>query len=95
MVNKYKEPYDIYIGRGSLWGNPYTHLKTETKAEYKVDTREQSIEMFEKHLRERLVNEPYLRDELMKLKGKTLGCFCKPKSCHGDVISKLVEELSQ
>lgn len=94
MVNKYKEPFDIYIGRGSLWGNPYTHLKTKTKAEYKVDTREQSIEMFEKYLRERLVNEPSLMDELMKLKGKTLGCFCKPKSCHGDVISKLVEELS-
>lgn len=94
MVNKYKEPYDVYIGRGSLWGNPYTHLKTETKAEYQVETREQSIEMFEKYLRERLTHEPSLRDELMKLKGKTLGCFCKPKSCHGDVISKLVEELS-
>ena len=24
VVNKYKEPFDVYIGRGSIWGNPYT-----------------------------------------------------------------------
>lgn len=94
MVNKYKEPYDIYIGRGSLWGNPYTHLKTGTKAEHTVETREESIIMFEKYLRQRLVNEPDLKTELLKLSGKTLGCFCKPKSCHGDVIAKIVTELS-
>ena len=23
VVNKYTEAYDIYIGRGSMWGNPY------------------------------------------------------------------------
>ena len=22
VVNKYKESYDVYIGRGSKWGNP-------------------------------------------------------------------------
>jgi hypothetical protein len=22
VVNKYKEPYDVYIGGGSRWGNP-------------------------------------------------------------------------
>ena len=28
-----------------------------------------------------------------ELKGKTLGCFCKPKSCHGDVLVELANEL--
>lgn len=23
VVNKYKEDYDVYIGRGSKWGNPF------------------------------------------------------------------------
>lgn len=23
VVNLYKEPYDVYIGRGSPWGNPF------------------------------------------------------------------------
>ena len=27
VVNKYKEPYDVYIGRGGKWGNQYTHHK--------------------------------------------------------------------
>lgn len=25
------------------------------------------------------------------MKGKILGCFCKPKSCHGDILVELVE----
>jgi hypothetical protein len=27
------------------------------------------------------------------LKGKVLGCFCKPKECHGDILVELVEKL--
>ena len=27
-----------------------------------------------------------LLNSLHELKGKTLGCFCSPKSCHGDVL---------
>ena len=45
VVNKYKSEYDVYIGRGSPWGNPFTHIKDKTtKAEFIVDTREESIE---------------------------------------------------
>lgn len=37
VVNKYKEDFDVYIGRGSKWGNPYTHIKDKTtKAEFIV-----------------------------------------------------------
>lgn len=32
--------YDVYIGRPSIYGNPYTHIKNkETLAEYTVLTR--------------------------------------------------------
>ena len=34
-------------------------------------------------------------EELKRLKGKKLGCWCKPERCHGDVIVKLIEELCQ
>jgi hypothetical protein len=27
----------------------------------------------------------------MALKGKRLGCFCKPLACHGDVIKEYIE----
>lgn len=29
-------------------------------------------------------------EELLLLKGKTLGCWCKPEACHGDVLVELV-----
>lgn len=85
VVNKYKEPYDVYIGRGSLWGNPYT---------VQAYGRELCIAMYEQYIRQRLHQEPDLYLQLLELKGKTLGCFCKPKACHGDILIKLIEEYS-
>lgn len=85
VVNKYKEPYDVYIGRGSVWGNPYT---------VQAYSRELCIAMYEQYIRQRLHQEPDLYLQLLELKGKTLGCFCKPKACHGDILIKLIEEYS-
>jgi len=87
VVNKYAEPYDIYIGRGSKWGNPFTHKKGTT-AEYIVESREEAVEKF----REWILQQEDLMNSLEELKGKTLGCFCKPKSCHGDVLAELVNK---
>ena len=33
-----------------------------------------------------------LMKALPELQGKTLGCWCKPKACHGDVLVRLIEE---
>lgn len=75
-----------------MWGNPYTHLKGKTKAEFVVGSREESIAAYEQYLRKRLLSEPELIQELLKLEGQVLGCYCKPKSCHGDVIVQLLGE---
>lgn len=91
VVNKYKEPYDVYIGRGSKWGNPYSHIPSGTKADFVVATREESIECYRDYLWKCIKNGDVTIQELVELDGKTLGCFCKPKSCHGDVIVKAVE----
>lgn len=89
VVNKYKEPFDVYIGRGSKWGNPYSHQEN-TLAQFKVETREESIEKYKEYLLEgegkRLLND------LHELKGKKLGCYCKPKTCHGDILAQLTNE---
>lgn len=56
VVNKYhKKPYDIYIGRGSKWGNPFSHLPN-TKAQFQVSTREEAIEKY----REWIMEQPQL-----------------------------------
>lgn len=88
VVNKRNEPYDVYIGRGSNFGNPFTHIKTkQTKAEFVVKSRKEAIEAYRSYL----LSNPELLEEIKQLKGKTLGCFCKPKSCHGDIIVEVLE----
>jgi uncharacterized protein DUF4326 len=77
--------YDVMIDRSSDWGNPYSHLPN-TKAKWQVATREEAIEKYREYVQTR----PDLLARLHELKGKTLGCWCSPKSCHGDVLLELV-----
>jgi hypothetical protein len=50
--------------------------------------RKRVIQEYENYI----LNCPELLDSLCELKGKILGCWCKPKKCHGDVLKKLVEK---
>lgn len=80
VVNLKYSAYDIYIGRGSKWGNPYHIGKL---------TREEAIEKY----REWILNKPELLKDLHELKNKRLGCFCKPLDCHGDILIELINLL--
>ena len=79
VVNKKTSSFDVYIGRGSKWGKPF-HMKSE-------DQRNEVIEKYEEYARQK-----FSKDELSVLVGKRLGCFCKPRKCHGDILVKLIEE---
>ena len=89
----------IYIGRGSALGNPYTSIKDrETLAEFVVDSRKESIECFRNYLldcidkKEELVCNILNQIYKLTMKGEVyLSCYCKPKSCHGDVIKEIIE----
>jgi hypothetical protein len=87
VVNLKTSTYDIFIGRGSIWGNPYSHLR-DSKAKFVVQTREEAIEKY----RQYIMNKPELLKRLWELKGKVLGCYCKPLSCHGDILVELINE---
>lgn len=91
VVHCKKASYDVYIGRPSKWGNPFSHLKKRTKAKYLVETREQSIEAYKKWITEG--EGKHLLKDLHELKGKVLGCWCKPLRCHGYVLVELVAKL--
>ena len=80
VVNKYHEDYDVYIGRGSKWGNPYVIGKN--------GNREEVIKQYEEWFQ----GQTHLLDSLEELRDKTLGCFCKPQSCHGDILIKYLNE---
>lgn len=80
VVKKGESAYDVYIGRGSPWGNPFVIGPD--------GTRQEVIQQFERWIRGR----PELIARLPELKGKVLGCFCAPLPCHGEVLIKLLSE---
>lgn len=85
VVNKYKEPFDIYIGRGSIWGND------EQMTDSSDSERQRVIECYRNQLWSQIKSGIITKQMLLDLQGKTLGCFCKPKSCHGDILVKAVQ----
>jgi hypothetical protein len=78
----------LYIGRNmsfyvagtdaSKWQNPFS-LKKYTLTE--------SLALYKKHV----LNTPMLYNSLEELRGKELGCWCKPSKCHGDILLKMLE----
>jgi hypothetical protein len=79
---------DVHIGRGSKWGNPYSH-KDGTKAIYKVKNRKEAIQKYREYIT--IGDGRHLLNSLHELRGKNLVCFCKPKQCHGDVLLDILE----
>ena len=77
VVHCKREAYDVYIGRPSKWGNPFVIGKD--------GTREQVIEKYGRWL----TSQTALMAALPEPKGKTLGCWCTPHACHGDVLAEL------
>ena len=92
IVHCKKDEYDIYIGRPSKWGNPFS---------VGIDgNRKEVIEKYYYWLKG-MIEAPkhhnwYKRpkiSEIEELRGKRLGCFCKPKACHGDILLKILNEV--
>jgi hypothetical protein len=83
VVNIKKETYDVYIGRPSIFGNPYTLDKFG---------RTTCIELYKQYFLARVEVDPNFRKAVLDLRGKRLGCYCKPLACHGDIIEAWLEE---
>lgn len=85
VVNLKNSEYDVYIGRAGhgcdgYFGNPFGGLgRTESIAKH----REYAIRRYN--------TDDEFRERVNTLYGKRLGCFCKPKPCHGDVYVELAE----
>ena len=74
-----REAYDVYIGRGSVWGNPFVIGKHGDRDE----VCDKYVSWF--------MAQPDLIKRGGELRGKRLGCYCKPKRCHGDFLVNLIE----
>lgn len=90
VVNARHNRYDVYIGRPSKWGNPYSHLD-DSSARYRVRTREEAVSMYAEWIQA----QPALLAALPELRGKRLGCpYCFDDGpCHGHVLAELADAL--
>ena len=85
VVNIKHEKYDVYIGRGTPFGNIFR---------IGIDgDRQQVIEKYRSYFYNKLKDKTF-RDKVEQLQGKRLGCYCKPLCCHGDVIIEYLEGIS-
>lgn len=81
VVNRYKEPYTVYIGRGTVYGNPYEIGKH--------GARKQVIQLYRTNVLPKLPKEA-----ILALKDQVLGCSCCPLECHGDVLVAEYERIT-
>jgi hypothetical protein len=57
----------------------------------KDGSREQVLDMYKAYITDKLDEDPVLRQVLLELEGKNLGCWCHPEPCHGDVLLELLQ----
>lgn len=97
VVNLKKEPYEVYIGRvgrgeDGYFGNPHPIGWCQICEE--VHGRNEAITPFKKDFLYRVEHDREFRKRVIALKGKVLGCFCKPLKCHGDVYVEWLDTVS-
>jgi hypothetical protein len=80
-----EERFDVYIGRGTPWGNPFPIGLGGTG-----DSREVVIEKYKTYFFDDVISNPEKRKALLSLRGYRLGCHCKPLACHGDIIASFL-----
>lgn len=78
-VNIKREKCDVRIDRTTKWGNPFV-MRTE-------QDRASVIARHKAWLWKEIQAGRISLDDLAKLDGKTLGCHCAPKACHGDTLT--------
>jgi hypothetical protein len=83
VVNIRTDRYDVYIGNPSIFGNPYSIQKYG---------RRRCIELFRIYFYNSIRWSSEFKNAVLKLKGKILGCFCRPRLCHGDIIVEYLEK---
>jgi len=80
VVHCKKSKYDVYIGRPSIWGNPFVIGRDGDKTERL------------RKYREWIMSQPELLERAKReLRGRTIACWCKPEACHGDILAEIAD----
>ncbi len=92
VVNRCFNSYEAYIGRGTPAGNPYVIGRD--------GTREEVVLKFQRYFNKMINENESFKRYIMGLKGKTIGCSCRPKEgfqekllCHGQIIAGYLDNI--
>jgi hypothetical protein len=83
IVHCKRQKYDVYVGRPSIFGNPFKIGKDGDRLEV--------IIKFENYFLYKINTDEQFKRAIDKLKGKVLGCYCAPKDCHARIIVDYLE----
>lgn len=88
----------VYIGRGSIFGNPYPMKNKSDEERIKV------ILLYKKYLVKRIKEDYNFKNQVLKLYNKNLICFCSngtnslhtgAKYCHGHILKAMSDYLNK
>jgi len=94
---KKEHPDVVYVGRGywgwgfSVYGNPFkvgVHGDNE-----EVTAKYRSWLKGDSHSEEEPERRLKILSRLHELRGRVLGCSCKPLPCHADVLAELADTI--
>lgn len=93
VLKKDMKEGDVYCGRPSKWGNPFSCLPNSTGTTI-VESVEASVAHYRFKLIQDMKNNPELKETIIQeLRGKRLVCFCKGKHlCHTTVLLAIANE---
>ena len=97
--------YDVYIGRHSQspnahYGNLFSHIP-RVFGTVLVKTRDIAVSKYRNWLLAprgtltyAVTRREWILRHMHELRGKSVGCFCAPLACHGDVLQELLRDYS-
>lgn len=92
---------NVYIGRKCIViinGKRYPKKDSLFANPFKIDektNREEVLKKYKIYIKEKIEKNPDLKNELLKLDNKKLGCWCKPFKCHGDILIKMIKKIKK
>lgn len=99
IVNLRKDKFDVYIGRDfknlekGYFGNPIQKGKNCPVCNTVHHEQGSTLICYKKYFHDRMNSDKEFKEKVIALKGKTLGCFCKPSPCHGDIICEFLNSI--
>lgn len=89
VVNIKFEHADVVCGRGTIYGNYYLIGRD--------GTRDEVCDKYHKEFHYRIKKDSKFKAAILRLKDKTIGCFCKEPDkeirCHLDTIKEYLDNL--